>query len=48
MPDVLIVVGSESDRPNIEPAFKVLDEAGVSYDFHVSTAHRKPERPASL
>ncbi|PYO65548.1 MAG: 5-(carboxyamino)imidazole ribonucleotide mutase, partial [Gemmatimonadetes bacterium] len=32
MPDVLIVVGSESDKPRIEPAFEVLSKAGVSYE----------------
>ena len=40
MPDVLILVGSESDKPRIEPAFDVLSKAGVSYEFHVSSAHR--------
>ncbi len=45
---VLIVVGSENDRPKIEPAFKVLEDAGVGYDFHVSSAHRKPEETGAL
>jgi 5-(carboxyamino)imidazole ribonucleotide mutase len=45
---VLILVGSESDRPRIEPAFKVLDEAKVGYDFLVSSAHREPEKTAAL
>ena len=40
---VLIVVGSDSDTPRIEPAFKILNDAGVGYDYHVSSAHRKPE-----
>jgi 5-(carboxyamino)imidazole ribonucleotide mutase len=48
MADVLILVGSESDRPRIEPAFEVLDAAGVSYEFHVSSAHRAPEATAAL
>lgn len=48
MPDVLIVVGSESDKPRIEPAFEVLTKAGVSYEFHVSSAHRQPEQTAAL
>ena len=30
---VLIVVGSESDKPKIEPAFRILDEAQVGYEF---------------
>jgi 5-(carboxyamino)imidazole ribonucleotide mutase len=48
MADVLIVVGSESDKPRIEPAFAVLDQAGVSHEFHVSSAHRQPEETAAL
>lgn len=48
MPDVLIVVGSESDKPRIEPAFEVLSKAGVSYEFHVSSAHRQPDQTADL
>jgi len=46
--DVLIIVGSESDKPRIEPAFDVLTEAGVSYEFHVSSAHRQPDQTADL
>ena len=48
MADVLIVVGSESDKPRIEPAFEVLTQAGVSYEFHVSSAHRQPDQTADL
>jgi phosphoribosylaminoimidazole carboxylase PurE protein len=48
MPDVLIMVGSESDKPRIEPAFDVLAKAGVSYEFHVSSAHRQPDQTAQL
>jgi len=46
--DVLIVVGSESDKPRIEPAFEVLSKAGVSYEFQVSSAHRQPDQTADL
>jgi len=46
--DVLILVGSESDKPRIEPAFEVLSKAGVSYEFHVSSAHRQPDQTADL
>ena len=45
---VLILVGSESDRPRIEPAFKVLEEAKVGYDFVVSSAHREPDKTGAL
>ncbi len=48
MADVLILVGSESDRPKIAPALEVLDQAGVSYEFHVSSAHRAPDATAEL
>src|SRR5947208_14071596 len=48
MPDVQIVFGSESDKPRIEPAFEVLSKAGVSYEFHVSSAHRQPEETGKL
>jgi len=46
--DVLILVGSDSDKPRIEPAFEILGGAGVSYEFHVSSAHRQPEQTADL
>jgi len=46
--DVLIIVGSESDKPRIEPAFEVLSKAGASYEFHVSSAHRQPEQTGDL
>jgi phosphoribosylaminoimidazole carboxylase PurE protein len=46
--DVLVLVGSESDKPRIEPAFEILTKAGVSYEFHVSSAHRQPEQTSDL
>ncbi len=46
--DVLIVVGSESDRDRVAGACAVLDEAGVGYDLEVSSAHRDPDRTAEL
>ena len=48
MADVLILVGSENDKPRIEPAFDILTRAGVTYEFHVSSAHRQPEQTAKL
>ena len=47
-PDVLIVAGSESDRPVVEKAEKVLREAGVAYEFEIASAHRTPDRVAEL
>lgn len=48
MPDVLILVGSDSDKPRIEPAFEILKGAGVTFAFHTSSAHRQPEQTAQL
>lgn len=48
MADVLIIAGSENDRERVEKAFATLDEAGVSYDFVVSSAHRKAEETAAI
>lgn len=46
--NVLIIVGSESDRGALEPAIEVLRNAGVQVDFQVSSAHRQPEATAQL
>lgn len=48
MADVLIVVGSDNDKARIEPAFEVLTKAGVTYEFHASSAHRQPEQTGEL
>ncbi|HET7789632.1 MAG TPA: AIR carboxylase family protein [Gemmatimonadales bacterium] len=48
MPDVLILVGSESDKPRIEPAFDILLKAGTTFEFHVSSAHRQPAETTEL
>src|SRR2546421_3949695 len=48
MADVLIVVGSDSDKPRIDPAFEILKQAGVTFEFHVSSAHRQPDQTAEL
>ena len=48
MADVLILICSEIDKPHIEPAFEILGKAGVSYEFHVSSAHRNPDQTAKL
>ncbi|UCG87380.1 MAG: AIR carboxylase family protein [Gemmatimonadota bacterium] len=45
---ILIVVGSQSDEERVVGAFKALDEAGVGYDFVVSSAHRDPDKTAQI
>ncbi len=47
-PEVLILAGSESDRPVVEKAEKVLRDAGVEYAFEIASAHRTPDRVAEL
>lgn len=42
MPEVAIIIGSESDRKIAEKASKILDENGVSHEIRVLSAHRNP------
>ena len=46
MPDVGILVGSESDRERMQPALDVLADKGVDYEFEVRSAHRTPDAVA--
>ncbi len=48
MPKVRVILGSKSDLPACEPLRLVLEEFGVDYDFHISSAHRKPQKTAEL
>lgn len=43
MPDVAVVIGSESDRHIADKAVKVLMEYGVTYEVRVLSAHRNPK-----
>ncbi len=43
MPDVAILMGSDSDWPTMQAAAEALAEFGVSYDADVVSAHRMPE-----
>jgi 5-(carboxyamino)imidazole ribonucleotide mutase len=43
MPEVGIILGSDSDLPKIESCFSLLDEFGISYEIIISSAHRSPE-----
>jgi 5-(carboxyamino)imidazole ribonucleotide mutase len=47
-PQVLIVMGSDSDLPVMEEGAKILAEFGVSYELRISSAHRSPARTVSL
>lgn len=48
MPQVRILVGSQSDMHHAEKAKEQLALFGISYDVYVSSAHRTPERTKEL
>ena len=48
MPDVLILMGSDSDAPVMRAAADVLGEFGISSEMTVASAHRSPERVMRL
>jgi 5-(carboxyamino)imidazole ribonucleotide mutase len=43
-PDVAIVVGSTSDMHVAEKAIEIIEDAGITYDLQVISAHREPTR----
>lgn len=43
MTDVVLMMGSDSDWPTLEPVVKTLKELGVSCTARVLSAHRTPE-----
>jgi phosphoribosylamine---glycine ligase len=47
-PQVLIVMGSDSDRPVMETAAELLDKFGIPYEMTIASAHRTPERTIRL
>ncbi len=47
-PEVLILMGSASDWKHLQGAVDVLEGLGVSFEVHVSSAHRTPERTVNL
>jgi 5-(carboxyamino)imidazole ribonucleotide mutase len=42
-PLVGIIMGSKNDKPKMQPAGTVLEEADVRYEVRVMSAHRDPE-----
>jgi len=47
-PAVLIIMGSESDLPVVNPAATTLQELSIPYELHIASAHRTPDRAAAL
>lgn len=47
-PQVLIVMGSDSDIPIMDEAAKVLRQFGILFEMRISSAHRCPDKTAAL
>jgi 5-(carboxyamino)imidazole ribonucleotide mutase len=48
MKKAAIVMGSDSDLPVVEKAFKKLKDFDIPFEAHVMSAHRTPERAADF
>src|SRR6187397_3639646 len=48
MPDVLILMGSDSDAPVMQSAVDALKEFGITSEMTVASAHRSPARVMKL
>ena len=48
MPQVRIILGSKSDVEQCEAVQQILRQFGIDYDFHISSAHRNPEKTVQL
>jgi len=44
MPLVAVIMGSKSDSEAVKPALEILEQYGISYEVHVISAHRTPEK----
>ncbi|MDD2542499.1 MAG: 5-(carboxyamino)imidazole ribonucleotide mutase [Desulfuromonadaceae bacterium] len=47
-PQVLLIMGSDSDLPVMQEAADILKKFGISYEMRISSAHRSPERTMAL
>jgi len=47
-PQVLIIMGSDTDLPVMEPAGDLLKKFGIPYEMTIASAHRTPERAMRL
>jgi 5-(carboxyamino)imidazole ribonucleotide mutase len=41
---VAIIMGSDSDFPTLKPAVKILKDFKITFDVHVISAHRSPQK----
>jgi len=47
-PRVAVLMGSDSDLAVMSEAVKVLEKLDLTYELHVTSAHRSPERTAAI
>jgi len=43
MKDILVLIGSESDKDAVQPAVDLMNEKSISFDLKVYSAHRNLE-----
>ena len=48
MAQVVIIMGSATDRPTANKAEKILDKFGIDYETFVASAHRTPDRVVEI
>ena len=48
MTQVVIIMGSATDRPTAQKAEKILDKFGIEYETYVASAHRTPDRVVEI
>lgn len=48
MAQVIIVMGSATDRPTAQKAEKILEKFGITYETYVASAHRTPDRVVQI
>lgn len=47
-PQVLIIMGSDSDLPVMQEAAVVLEKFGIRYEIRISSAHRSPDKTSEI
>ncbi len=48
MVEVGVLIGSISDKEKMLPCIEILEKLGISYKFHVTSAHRSPQRTEDI
>jgi len=47
-PQVLIIMGSDSDYPVLQETTRILTNFDITYEMHISSAHRSPAKTEAL